>query len=263
MRRANLWSRAVVSLGLAWGAAMMPTPAHALYALVGEIPVNATAANPFNTNGLLNGPFTTYDISFFDPKTQLDYVADRTNASVDVFYAGPGPLHNTQVESIPGFVGLRAGTPANPLPVGPPAPGVPTPVTALSGPDGVVVVNGAVGLPNEHQLWAGDGNSTLKAFTLNNNVPPTATPTLGNPPGINTGGQFRVDEGAFDPAHNVLLFANNAETVPFATLVNAASWSSTRMPTAEPAPLSRNSRNSPAATRYGATRPPIGVSLPD
>jgi hypothetical protein len=85
-----------------------------------------------------------------------------------------------------------------------------------------VVVNGAVGLPNEHQLWAGDGNSTLKAFTLNNSVPPTATPTLGNPPGINTGGQRRVDEGAFDPAHNVLLFANNADTPPFGTLVNAA-----------------------------------------
>jgi hypothetical protein len=190
---------------------------HAIYTLVTEIPVSATAANPFNSGGL-NGPFTTYDISFFDPKTQLDYVADRTNASVDVFSAAT----NTQVESIGGFVGLRAGTPAMPLPVGPPAPGTPAPVTALSGPDGVVVVNGAAGLPNEHQLWAGDGNSTLKAFTLNNSVPPTATPTLGNPPGINTGGQFRVDEGAFDPTHNVLLFANNADTPPFGTLVNAA-----------------------------------------
>jgi hypothetical protein len=221
MRQWIQWPRITAGLALAWGVAI-PTPANAVYTLIGEIPVNATAANPFNTNGQLNGPFTTYDISFFDPATQLDYLADRTNASVDVFYAGPGPLHNTQVASIPGFVGLRAGTPANPLPVGPPAPGTPTPVTALSGPDGVVIVNGAAGLPNEHQLWAGDGNSTLKAFTLNNNVPPTATPTLGNPPGINTGGQFRVDEGAFDPAHNVLLFANNADNPPFATLVNAA-----------------------------------------
>jgi hypothetical protein len=25
-----------------------------------------------------------------------------------------------------------------------------------------------------------------------------------HPPGINTGGQFRVDEGAFDPAHNAV-----------------------------------------------------------
>src|SRR5271165_2486603 len=148
MRQVNLWPRVVAGLGLAWAAAMMSTPANAGYALVGEIPVCATAANPFNTGGLLNGPFTVYDISFFDPKTQLDYVADRTNASVDVFYAGPGPLHNTQVEAVPGFVGLRAGTPAAPVPVGPPPPGTPAPVNALSGPDGVVVVNGAVGAPN-------------------------------------------------------------------------------------------------------------------
>jgi hypothetical protein len=28
------------------------------------------------------GKFATFDISFFDPATQLDYVADRSNASV-------------------------------------------------------------------------------------------------------------------------------------------------------------------------------------
>jgi hypothetical protein len=42
---------------------------------------------------------------------------------------------------------------------------------------------------------------------------------------VNTGGNRRVDEGSYDPAHNVLLFANNAEqapNVPFATLVNAS-----------------------------------------
>jgi hypothetical protein len=119
MRKVPLRSCAVSGFALACGVMALPTPAHAIYQLITEIPVNATAANPFNTNGQLNGPFTTYDISFFDPKTQLDYVADRTNASVDVFSAGSGPLHNTQVGSIPGFVGLRAGTPANPLPVGP------------------------------------------------------------------------------------------------------------------------------------------------
>jgi hypothetical protein len=109
MRKVPLRSCAVSGFALACGVMALPTPAHAIYQLITEIPVNANAANPF----------TTYDISFFDPKTQLDYVADRTNASVDVFSAGSGPLHNTQVGSIPGFVGLRAGTPANPLPVGP------------------------------------------------------------------------------------------------------------------------------------------------
>jgi hypothetical protein len=105
MRKLKQWSQLVAGLGLAGGVAAIPTPANALYQLITEIPVQATAANPFNSGGL-NGPFTTYDISFFDPNTQLDYLADRTNASVDVFFAGPGALHNTQVESIPGFVGL-------------------------------------------------------------------------------------------------------------------------------------------------------------
>lgn len=222
MRQATQWSRAVAGLAFAWGVAALPTPANALYDLITKIPVTATAANPFNSSGL-NGPFTNYDISFFDPLTQLDYVADRTNASVDIFYAGPGSQHNTQVGSITGFVGLKAGTENAIVPVGPPPPGVPTPVASLSGPDGVVVVDRA----GQHQLWVGDGNSTLKAFTLDNSLPPVATPTLGNPPGINTGGKRRVDEGAFDPAHNVVLFANNAETANtpstpnFATLVNA------------------------------------------
>ena len=99
MRYANQYARVVAALGLAWGAAMMPTPAHALYALVGEIPVNATAANPFNTSGQLNGAFTSYDISFFDANTQLDYVADRANAAVDIFSAAT----NAQVGSVGGF----------------------------------------------------------------------------------------------------------------------------------------------------------------
>src|SRR5437763_6968458 len=111
MRLIQLWPRAIAGFSLVSGMMAMATPAHAIYQLVAEIPVSATAANPFN-NGGLNGPFTTYDISFFDPKTQLDYLADRTNASVDIFSAAT----NTQVGSVGGFVGLRAGTPAMPLP---------------------------------------------------------------------------------------------------------------------------------------------------
>src|SRR5439155_6260773 len=129
-----------------------------------------------------------------------DSVADRANAAVAIFSAAT----NAQVSSVGGFVGLRAETPAMPVPVGPPAPGNPAPVTALSGPDGVVVTNTATA----HQLWAGDGNSTLKAFSLTNTVPPTATGIFGTPPGINTGGQFRVDEGSFDPKDNIVAFAN-------------------------------------------------------
>jgi len=111
------------------------------------------------------------------------------------------------------FAGL-----AGPLPAG---------TSSLSGPDGVVVVDRA----GQHQVWAGDApiggasNSPLKGFDLSGFTGTTATlpqtPTFT----VNTGGNRRVDEGAYDPKDNVLLFANNAETntnARFGTLVNAS-----------------------------------------
>jgi hypothetical protein len=44
-------------------------------------------AIPASQDNSVGGKFVTYDISYFDPKTQLDYVADRSNASVDIFSA--------------------------------------------------------------------------------------------------------------------------------------------------------------------------------
>jgi hypothetical protein len=203
MRQVQLWPRVIAGLGLAWGMATVPTPAHAIYQLITEIPVPPSATNPF-----ASGQFNTYDISFFDPTTQLDYVADRTNGVVDVFSAAT----NTFVGRIGTFQGIQPVPPAGP------------PVTAISGPDGVVVVNGAVGLPNEHQLWVGDGNSTLTGFNLPGNTQIAGTPisTVLPLPGHTPATDKRVDEGAFDPKDNVLAFANNAATpTPFTTLVNA------------------------------------------
>jgi len=210
------WSRLVATVGLAWGAATVPIPAHATYVLIDTISIPATSANPFNTNPpgqSPNGPFTSYDISFFDDSTGFDYVADRTNASIDVFKAGSGSTPPSFVGQIfsPGlFAGLQG-----PLPAG---------TSALSGPDGVVVVN----RPGQHQVWAGDAplggasNSPLKGFDLTG-FPPTLPTTAAI--SVNTGGNRRVDEGSYDPRDNVLLFANNAEVAPnspFATLVNAS-----------------------------------------
>jgi len=82
-----------------------------------------------------------------------------------------------------------------------------------------------------HTLYAGDGNSTLKAFNLNAgnaqiaNLSTDPASTANVP---NFSPAKRVDEMAFDPVHNVLLAANNAAVnnanviTPFATLINAA-----------------------------------------
>jgi hypothetical protein len=137
------------------------------------------------------GVFTSFDISFFDPTTRLDYVADRSNAGVDV-------LSGTSLNWVgraPGFTGQQA-------------------TTSVSGPDGVVTVSNG----SQHTLFAGNGDSTLKSFNLA--ISPTSPPTQFAP--LNTGGSFRVDEMAYSPSTNQVLVANNADSPAFGTLVDAS-----------------------------------------
>jgi WD40 repeat protein len=162
------------------------TSAHATYVLDTTIAVPASA-----NNVQPGGVFSSFDISYFDPSTQLDYVADRSNASVDIFSAKT----NTFVGRIGGTGNLFTGQQAT---------------TSTSGPDGVVVIN----IPGQHQVYAGNGNSTVLGFTI---ASPTNNPQIAT---VNTGGLFRADEMAFDPNTKTLLVANNADGPAFATLIN-------------------------------------------
>ena len=149
--------------------------------LVPVTPGDPLAANP-------SGKFTAFDISFADSVTGDIFIADRSNAGVDIF-SGSGL---TQIGRALGFVGVD--------PRG----------NDFSGPDGVLTVtSGGV-----TTLYAGDGNSTLKVFQFTNPAHP------GSPlQTIPTGGTSRVDEMAFSPANGgVVLAANNAETPAFANL---------------------------------------------
>ncbi len=128
-----------------------------------------------------------FDISTTDPKIDLYVLADRTNGSVDFIDSSD----DTFIGRIGGFKGValnQDGTVNN----------------NLSGPDGVVVVN-------HKQVWAGDGDSTVKVIDL-------ATGQIVDT--ISTGGNFRVDEMAWDSRDHVIAMANNADTPPFVTLVN-------------------------------------------
>ena len=195
-------SRTTIALvsSLLWVLTLVLIPGRALaeplYHLLTTIPV---PPSPDNAQG---GAFTTYDIAYFDGNTQLMYLADRSNASVDIFSAQT----NSFVGRVGGtgnlFVGIQP-KPVNPATVN----------NDISGPDGVVVAN----FGGAKQLWAGDGPSLLKGFDLT--LP--GTPPLGGTP-INTGAvpPTRVDEMAFDPRDHLLLVANNAAAPPFATLVN-------------------------------------------
>jgi hypothetical protein len=132
------------------------------------------------------GAFSSFDISFADPVTGNIFIADRSNASVDVFSGSS----LTFLGRATGFQGQQASN-------------------SISGPDGVLVVT-TQGLTT---LYAGDGNSTLRVYNATN----PANPVLVQQP-ISTGGTTRVDEMAFSPATNQLLAANNAETPAYGNL---------------------------------------------
>jgi hypothetical protein len=188
MRRTTTVIISFVVFILMLGLGASPSQASPVYVLLTTIDVPASADNS------VGGKFSTYDIAYFDGTTQLMYLADRSNASVDIFSAKT----NTFVGRIGGSGHLFVGQQAS---------------NDTSGPDGVVVAN----FGSSKQLWAGDGPSLLKGFDLNT----PGFPQLANTP-INTGANppTRVDEMAFDPRDKLLLVANNAADPPFATLVD-------------------------------------------
>jgi PEP-CTERM motif len=190
---------AITSVGIILlGSTALLSPAHAITWTLTPIADIAVPASPSNTIG---GKFAAFDISFFDPATGLDYVADRSNAAVDVF-AAPSNTFATRIGgSFPTFAGALP-----PDPVGGP--------NSTSGPDGVQVVNTAT----QHNVFVGDGPSIVWNFSIKNQ---TQSPTFSQNQTVATGGQFRADEMAFDPNTNRVLVANNADGPAFATLIDA------------------------------------------
>jgi hypothetical protein len=160
-----------------------------MYSLLKLIPVPQDGANVQP-----GGAFTSFDISFFDPVTRNDYVADRSNASVDIFSGASLSFLGRAT----GFTGQGA-------------------TTSVSGADGVLTVTSG-GITT---LYAGDGNSTLKVFDATN---PAAPPLLQLP--ISTSGLFRVDEMAYSPVTKQVLAANNADQPAFGTLFSTTNGTS-------------------------------------
>ncbi len=126
-------------------------------------------------------PLESFDISWMDGPTQTYYLADRSNAGVDVINA----KDHTFVKRIAGFVGMRGKN-------------------EVSGPNGLVV------LPDRQELWVGDGDSRVKIVDLRTGSI-VAT--------ISTGGSKRADELDYDPTHHVVLITNPNDDPPFVTLI--------------------------------------------
>lgn len=145
-------------------------------------------------------PLRAFDISFIAGDTHLYYLADRSNASVDVVDANTNTFVG-QIKATPPFAGVvLKPNPSNP-------PGGEVADNDRSGPNGVVA--------SGHWLFVTDAPSRVVSFDLR-----TAPPTQVSE--VSTGGadNLRADELAYDPKDGVLLVVNNADSPPFATLIN-------------------------------------------
>jgi len=184
--------RKITSSGLATlllaGLCAGPAVAAPILTIQKYIPVPADRANVQP-----GGAFSSFDISFFDPVTGNDYIADRSNASVDIFSGSSLSFLGRAT----GFTGQAA-------------------TTSLSGADGVVTVTSG----GTTTLYAGDGNSTLKVFNATNPAAPSLLQS------ISTGGSFRVDEMAYSPMTHQVLAANNADSPAYGNLFNTTNGTS-------------------------------------
>jgi hypothetical protein len=132
-----------------------------------------------------NTPSFSFDISHADNGKY--YLADRTNAAVDVVDTSSNALiAQIKGSGASSFTGVGA-------------------TTDVSGPDGLV------GVPGTSTLYAGDVNSVKIVDTSAQQVTGTIA--------INAGGH-RVDEGCYDPDDNLVMFAAPAASPPFVTFIS-------------------------------------------
>jgi hypothetical protein len=195
-----------------WTTSGVAAPTPAQLSLLKTIPINGTAANRATK-------MYSFDISWWDPTTGLYFLADRSNAAIDV-------IDTTGAFVPPLLSGVSSGRPVlirfpDTLygQIGGPSIGFAgdTGNAATSGPNGVTVA------PNVPCIFATDTLSSASGATnpsgrvVSINYSKSFTTLVGS---VSTGGKFRADELAFDPEDNLLLAVNNADTPPFFTLLS-------------------------------------------
>ena len=143
-------------LGLAGVVAMAVTASPAVAEFVNPVPTFIPVPTD-QVNVQPGGAFTSFDISFADPVTGNIFIADRSNASVDIFSGSSQTFLGRAI----GFAGQTGNN-------------------NTSGADGVLTVtSGGV-----TTLYAGDGNSTLKVFNVTTTSTTATASLVGLPPTI-------------------------------------------------------------------------------
>ena len=146
--------------------------------LLATVPIPGTATN---TTG---GKMYVFDISWVDQASQMYYLADRSNAVVDIVDAKTNILLAQLAGGFKGFTGNN-GT---------------------SGPDGVVT--------GGHCLFVTDAPSRVVSFNTS-----TFPPTMVSAITTASGDANRADELSYDAKDGILFPINNADTPPFGTFV--------------------------------------------
>ena len=163
--------------------------------LLATIPIPANPGDPCPSKAPGNplfGLFTgmcVFDISWIDQSTQRYYLADRSNAAVDVV----DTKNNTFVKQLKGgFAGAKlnaAGTAVN---------------NDISGPNGVVTFG--------KWLFVTDAPSRVVSIDLTTDSIASTVKTSPTSPN-------RADELAYDPQDSLILAINNADDPPFGSLI--------------------------------------------
>ena len=148
--------------------------------------VNAAAMaaelKPVATIAIPGVPVDAFGAVFVDPAIHRVFLTDRSNKAIDVIDTAADKF----LLRVSGFVGVAASGNA-------------------SGPQGVVTTD------NGTQVWATDGDSTVKVIDL------AAGKIVDS---ISTGGKRRTGELAYDPRDKVVLATNPDETPQFVTLIS-------------------------------------------
>ncbi len=127
------------------------------------------------------GMTVSFDFTALDTATKTLYLADRTTNGVDIISLA----NEKYVSTITGFVGVRKSDD--------------------SGPNGLKLI------PELKQLWATDGDSTVKVIDLTTNKVIDT---------IKTGGKKRGDDLGYDPKDKIVMVANDGEDPPFLTFIS-------------------------------------------
>jgi len=151
----------------------------AAVSLQATVPIPGTAAN---TTG---GKMYVFDISWVDQANQIYYLADRSNAVVNIVDA----TTNTLLSQLPG--GFKGFTGNN----------------GTSGPNGVTT--------GGQCLFVTDAPSRVVSFDASSQ-PPIMISAVSTA----SGDLNRADELTYDANDNILLPINNADTPPFATFIS-------------------------------------------